>query len=252
MLLAACAMISPDSRTPPAELAPRGTLRAGIMYTNPVVAARDAATGELRGIAVDLARELARKSGLPLQLVGYETAARMLGDLNADKWDIAFTGVDADGAGDIAFAQPYIDSDGTFLVNGSSPLSAIGDVDREGVRVAVSEKSTLDLTLTRLLKRAQIVRAPGAGGALGLFNAGKADVLAGVRQQLDSVAAKNPGARLLEGRFMVISQGIALQKSRAAALPYLNAFIDEAKVSGFVAAAIARHNSGAAVRPPQP
>ena len=116
----------------------------------------------------------------------------------------------------------------------------------------MSEKSTLDLTLTRLLKRAQIVRAPGAGGALALFNAGKADVLAGVRQQLDSVAAKNPGARLLEGRFMVISQGIALQKSRAAALPYLNAFIDEARASGFVAEAIARHNSGAAVRPPQP
>ena len=44
----------------------------------------------------------------------------------------------------------------------------LADVDREGVRVAVSEKSTLDLTLTRLLKRAQIGRAPGAGGALAM------------------------------------------------------------------------------------
>ena len=131
LFLAACAVISPDNRTPPAELAPGGTLRAGIMYTNPVVAARDAATGELRGIAVDLARELARKSGLPLELVGYETAARMLGDLNANKWDIAFTGVDADGEGDIAFAQPYIDSDGTFLVNAASTLRSIAYVDRE-------------------------------------------------------------------------------------------------------------------------
>ena len=248
LLLASCA-VTPVGNSPPAALAPSGTLRVGIMYTNPVVAARDAATGDLRGVAVDLARELARTSGLPLELVGYETAARMLGDLNANKWDVAFTGVDPDGAGDIAFSQPYIDSDGTFLVNASSPLRAIADVDREGVRVAVSEKSTLDLTLTRLLKRAQIVRAPGAGGALALFSAGKADVLAGVRQQLDSVAAKNPGARIMEGRFMVISQGIALQSGRAAAIPYLNAFIDKAKASGFVATAIARHNSGAAVRP---
>jgi len=247
LLLESCA-IPPVNYAPPAELAPTGTLRAGIMYTNPVVAARDAATGELRGIAVDLARELARKSALPLELVAYETAARMLGDLNADKWDVAFTGVDPDGAGDIAFSQPYIDSDGTFLVNASSPLRVIADVDREGVRVAVSEKSTLDLTLTRMLRRAQIVRAPGAGGALALFSAGKADVLAGVRQQLDSVAAKNPGARLLDGRFMVISQGIAMQKARAAAVSYLDAFVDEAKASGFVAKAIERHNSRAVVR----
>jgi len=247
MLLASCAGTSMNT-TPPAELAPTGTLRVGIMYTNPVVAARDAASGELRGVAVDLARELGRRAGLPLELVGYETAARMLGDLNANKWDIAFTGVDPDGAGEIAFSLPYLDSDGTFLVAAQSPLRTIAEVDREGVRVAVSEKSTLDLTLTRTLKRAQLVRAPGAGGALALFAAGRADVLAGVRQQLQNVAAKNPGARIMDGRFMVIAQGIALPKSRAAAVGYLNAFVEDAKASGLVQQAIDQHNSRTTAR----
>ncbi len=241
LFFAACSIVPANNALPPAELAPAGTLRVGIMYTNPVVVARDAKSGELSGVAVDLARELGRRSGLPVELVGYETAARMLGDLNADKWDIAFTGVDPDGDGSIAFTQPYLDSDGTFLVLNQSPLRAIADVDREGVRVAVSEKSTLDLTLTRTLKRAQIVRAPGAGGALNLFNAGKADVLAGVRQQLLSVQAKNPQARIMAGRFMVIAQGIALPQARAKAAGYLNAFIDDARSSGLLAQAIERH-----------
>ena len=247
LFFAACAGTSTNNK-PPAELAPTGKLRVGIMYTNPVVAARDAATGELSGVAVDLARDLGRRSGLPLELVGYETAARMLGDLNANKWDIAFTGVDAEGGGDIVFSQPYLDSDGTFLVAAASTLRAITDVDRAGVRVAVSEKSTLDLTLTRTLKHAQLVRAPGAGGALALFAAGQADVLAGVRQQLQRVAEKTPGARIMDGRFMVIAQGIALPKSRAAAVPYLNAFVEDAKASGLVAQAIERNNSRATVR----
>jgi polar amino acid transport system substrate-binding protein len=243
--LGACAYAPSKDTVPAADLAPAGVLRAAIMYTNPVVASRDAATGELRGVAVDLARELGRRSGLPLQLVGYETAARMLGDVDAGSWDIAFTGVDPDGAGALAFTQAYLDSDGTFLVHADASLRTIADIDREGVRVAVSEKSTLDLTLTRTLKRATLVRAPGAGGALGLFNAGKADVLAGVRQQLQSVAAKNPAVHIMDGRFMVIAQGIALPKARAAAVPYLNDFITDARASGFVAQAIARHGSGA-------
>ncbi len=239
-LLASCAVTSMN-QTPPADLAPGGKLRIGIMYTNPVVAARDAKSGELSGVAVDLARELGRRSGLPFELVGYETLAYMLGDLNSGNWDIAFTGVDPDGSANLVFTQPYLDSEGTFLVPAKSPLFAIADVDRDGVRVAVSEKSTLDLHLTRTLKRAQLVRAPGSGGALALFAAGKADVLAGVRQQLLVVAAKHPGSRIMDGRFMVIAQGIALPKERAGAVSYLNAFVNDVKASGFVAQAIERN-----------
>ena len=141
----------------------------------------------------------------------------------------------------------YLESDGTFLVAGESPLRVIADVDREGVRVAVSEKSTLDVTLTGMLKRAQIVRTPGAVGAAGLYLAGKADVLAGVRQQLQNVAAKNPGTRIMDGRFMVIAQGTALPQAHAAAVGYLNAFVEDVKASGLVAQAIERHNSRATV-----
>src|SRR5690242_4395554 len=117
-------MISPAEYL---ELAPGGELRIAIMYSNPVTAARDAATGKLSGIAVDLACELGRSVGAPLQLVGYDTTARMLEDLGKDAWDVAFTAISPSHGGDLAFTTPYLETEGTFLVPPASPLKEISD-----------------------------------------------------------------------------------------------------------------------------
>ena len=98
-----------------ADLAPTGKVRVGIMYTNPVTALKDPATGQLIGIAVDLARELGRRTTLPVELVGYETAAYMMDGLKSGAWDVAFTGYDPEQTG-ISFAPSYLDTEGTFLV----------------------------------------------------------------------------------------------------------------------------------------
>ena len=60
-----------------AELAPSGTLRVGINYGNTVLVQRNATSGELSGLAPDLARELARRAGVPVELVPYDTAGKM-------------------------------------------------------------------------------------------------------------------------------------------------------------------------------
>ena len=150
-------MISPFEHS---DLLPTGKLRVGIMYTNPVVAAKDPGTGVLSGIAVDLARELARRVSAPIELVAYETTSGMLGDLRSGAWDIAFTAVAPDHAGEISFTAPYIETEGTYLVPAASPLRTIADVDRKGVRVAVSARSSLDLHLSRHLQRARPAQNP--------------------------------------------------------------------------------------------
>jgi len=58
-------------------LAPQGTLRAAINLGNPVLPQRGEANGGPRGISVDLARELGRRLGLPVELVSYEAAGRV-------------------------------------------------------------------------------------------------------------------------------------------------------------------------------
>jgi len=224
--------VSPAVR---ADLAPTGTLRAGINYGNAILAQGNPATGELRGIAVDLARELARRIGVPVALVPYDAAGKMTDAVKTGAWDVAFLAVDPARASEISFTAPYLEIEGTYLVPAGSPLRTIADVDRDGVRIAISAKSAYDLFLSRELKHAQIVLAPSIPASIELFGSDKLEAVAGVRQALVAAAAKIPGSRVLDGRFMVIPQAAGVPAGRDAGARYLREFIEDAKASGMVA-----------------
>jgi polar amino acid transport system substrate-binding protein len=65
-----------------AEFAPTGKLRAAINFDNPILASRDAATGEPGGISVALARELARRLAVPIEVDRKSTR------LNSSHWTL--------------------------------------------------------------------------------------------------------------------------------------------------------------------
>lgn len=235
------------------ELAPGGTLRAAINLGNPVLAGRDPAGGEPRGVSVDLARELARRLNLPLQLVPYTAAAQVVQAIRDGAVDLAFVAIDPLRGADIAYTPPYVVIEGAYLVRQDSPIRRNEEVDRPGIRVAVGKGSAYDLFLQRELKQATLVGAPNSQEVVNLFMAQNLEVAANVRQQLEADARRVPGLRLLDGRFMAIQQAMGIPKAREAAIPALRAFIEEMKASGFVAQALARHGiQGAAVAPPAP
>jgi polar amino acid transport system substrate-binding protein len=231
-------------------LAPTGKLRVGINYGNPVLATRDPASGELRGVAVDLARELAKSVNTAVELVGFESAGQMVAALHAGAWDMAFLAIDAQRADEIDFTAPYIEIEGTYLVPGDSPLRTVEDVDRDGVRIGVSANSAYDLFLKRSIKHAQLVPAADPSAAFELLLAGKVDAVAGVRQSLMANAARLPGSHVFTGRFMAIQQALGIPKGRDEAANYLREFIEHAKASGLVARAIEKAGvSGVSVPP---
>jgi len=228
-------MISPALRS---DLAPTGKMRVGINYANPVLATKDPANGELRGVAVDLARELGRRLDLPVELVGYDAAGKMVERLKSGEWDIAFLAVDPGREDEITFTAPYLEIEGTYLVPSGSPLHAVADVDRKGVRIALAAGAAYDLFLSRNIKHAELVHAPNPTAAFELLVAGKADALAGVKQTLVTNAGKVPGSRVLDGRFMAIGQALGIPRGRDFGALYLREFIEEVKASGLVAQAI--------------
>jgi polar amino acid transport system substrate-binding protein len=249
-LLSACATSS-GVRPEAKEIVPEGSLRAAINFGNPVLAQKDPSTGEPRGVSVDLARELGRRLGVPVELVTYQSAGNVFEAARSGAWDVAFLAVDPGRAGDIAFTAPYLVIDGTYLVPADSPLRNIEDVDREGVRVAVGRKSAYDLYLSRTLKRARIVRADTSPGAIDLFLHEKLEAAAGVKQMLVRAAKENPAVRVLDGRFMAIEQAMGMPKGREGGVRYLREFVEEMKASGFVARSL--HASGqqdAEIAPP--
>ena len=236
------------------DLAPTGKLRAAINLGNMVLAQKDPATGELRGVTVDLARELGRRLGLPVEFVPFDAAGKVFEALKTGVWDIAFLAIEPVRAAEIAFTAPYVIIEGVYMVPTNSPLRTVEEVDRDGVRIAVNKGSAYDLFLTRTLKHAQLVRAENG---IDLFIKDKLDVAAGVKQPLVEFAKTNPNVRLIDGRFMEIRQAMGTPKlryqGREAAPRYLHSFVEEMKASGFVAKALERSNQpDAAVAPPAP
>jgi polar amino acid transport system substrate-binding protein len=228
------------------DLAPTGKLRAAINLGNMVLAQGTAQ--EPRGITPDLARELGRRIGLPVELVTFDGAAKAFDALKSGALDIGFLAIEPVRAAEVTFTAPYVIIEGVYMVPTGSALKSTADVDREGVRIAVNKGSAYDLYLTRTLKHAKLVR--GDSG-VELFIADKLEAAAGVKQPLVEFAKKNPNVQVMAGRFMEIQQAMGTPKGRDAAARYLSAFVEEMKASGFVAKALERSNQpDAAVAPP--
>jgi polar amino acid transport system substrate-binding protein len=250
-LLGSCASapsVTPQVRS---ELAPTGKLRVGVNFQNALLTRKDPATGEASGIVLDLAHELGRRLGAPVEIVPYPTAGHLADAVKTGAWDVAFLAADPQRANAIAFTAPYLEIETTYLVPAGSPFRRVEDVDREGVRIAVGAKGGPDLALTRILKHAQLVRAPSTAAATRLFATDKLDALAGLKPGLVQEAEKMPGSRVLEGRFSVVGQAAGTHKDRVIGAKYLGEFIEDIKTSGLVARVIEKNGiRGVSIAPP--
>jgi len=255
-VLAACTSQPPAAGDRPsagvaAQLAPSGKLRAAINFGNPILATREGPNGPPRGVSVDLARELAKRLGVEAELVLYSAAGKVTEGAKAKEWDVAFVAIDPARAADMDYSAPYVIIEGAYLVPRASPITANEQVDRAGNRVVVGRGSAYDLYLSRELKNAKLVHAPTSPAVVDTMVAENAEVAAGVKQQLQADAKRVPNVRLLDGRFMVINQAMAIAKGRPEATRYVAAFVEEMKRTGFVADALKRHDiEGAAVALP--
>ncbi len=230
------------------ELAPTGRLRVAINLGNVVLAQKDAATGEFRGVSPDLARALGARLGVPVELNPFDAAGKAFEALKAGAIDIVFLAIEPVRAAEIAFTAPYVIIEGVYMVPSDSPLRTVAEVDRPGIRIGVNKNSAYDLFLTRTLKHAALVH--GESG-VDLFLRDKLEAAGGIRQPLAAFVRVHPGLRLIDGRFMEIRQAMGTARGRDAGARHLHAFVEEMKASGFVADALRRSNQGdAEVAPP--
>jgi polar amino acid transport system substrate-binding protein len=234
-----------------AALAPTGTLRVALNMSNTLLTATDPATGEPCGLAADLGRELGQRLGVPVVLLPYPNPGVLADAASTGVWDVGFIGAEPQRAQEIDFTAAYVEIEATYLVPPGSPLQAIAEVDRPGIRIAVPDRSAYELYLSRSLQHAQLVRIPGADNAFKRFVADKLDALAGLRPRLVADHDALPGSRLLDGNFTAVQQAAGTPKGRPVGDQYLRAFIEDIKSTGLVAQTIAKHNvRGLTVAPP--
>ena len=232
------------------QLAPTGTLRAGINLGNFLLVTGKSPSGDPEGVAPDMARAIAERLGVKLELVPFKTPGELADAAGSDFWDIGLIGAEPARAERIAFSAAYVEIEATYLVPAGSALRSIAEVDRPGIRIAVSARSAYDLWLVRNIRQAQLVHADGIDAAFNLFVNDKLEALASLRPRLLTDVVKLPGARILGGQFTAVQQAVGTARTNVAAAAFLRGFVEEAKASGFVASLIARHHvAGLSVAP---
>lgn len=233
-----------------AELAPTGVLRAGINLSNFLLVTGRSEKSEPIGVAPDMAREIAASLGVPVTYVSFKSPGELADQVNNNVWDIGLIGAEPQRAASISFTAAYVEIEATYMVPKNSPIKSIADVDKPGVRIAVSARSAYGLWLENNIKHATLLPVSGLDAAFNKFVDEKLDVLAGLRPGLLKDIEKAPDMKILDGKFSAVQQAVGTPKPNAAGATYLANFVENAKRSGLVASLIERHKvKGLSVAP---
>ena len=230
--------MSPDVLS---QLAPTGTLRAGINLGNFLLVTGRSASGEPEGVAPGMARAIADRLGVPIRYVPYPKPGELADAAGSGAWDIGLIGAEPARAERIAFTAAYAEIEATYLVPPGSAIASVAEVDRPGVRIAVTARAAYDLWLERNIRQASLVRSDSLDGAYQRFVDDGLEVLAGLRPRLLADAEALPGSRILPGQFTAVQQAVGTARGNAAGAAFLRDFVEEAKASGLVARLIAQH-----------
>ena len=225
-----------------AELAPSGTLRAGLNLSNfLLVSSRDADGGPI-GVAPDMARAIADRLGVAVQYVLYPNPGALADAAGTGAWDIGLLGAEPARAEKIEFTPAYVEIQSTYLVPPGSPLHSIAEIDQPGIRIASTARTAYGLWLDRNIQHAEIVHATTIDEAFDIFQRDRLDVLSGLRPRLLTDLHRLPGARILDGQFTAVQQAIGTLRQNAAASRFLRDFVADAITSGVVADLILKHD----------
>ena len=221
----------------PAGIAPTGSLRIAIAVgpaASTFWATRDPASGQARGVTVELAKAAAAKLRVPLKLVEYQNSGEIAAAAAKDVWDISFMPADAEREKFVDQGPPYVVYESTYLVRAGSDIKTIADVDRPGIRVGAIEGTATSRTVARSLKRASLARFPKPEAAAELLGTGQLDALAMGTDALIDLAKGLPGTRVLDEPVQSTGVVIAVPKNRPAARDWAARFVEEAKQDGTV------------------
>ena len=223
----------------PADLAkafaPTGTLRVGVLMVTYFALADPA--GGLTGVVPDLGRELARRLGVPAQLVRFDNPIAVIEAFRKGELDVTFIGITADRAAAFDFGPVVLDLQTTYLVPAASPITRIDEIDRPGVRLLVPARSAQEAQLKKTLTQATMisVAVENPKPAVEMLAAGEADAFSHVVPMLVSAQRMLAGSRILPGSYYNVPIAIGFAKDRPAAVKdFAEKFAGDVIKSGFV------------------
>jgi polar amino acid transport system substrate-binding protein len=218
-----------------AILAPTGKLRIGVYYGSPTSLVRDSKTGEFHGLSFDLGQELARRLNVPFEQVSYQRISEVLDGVVKGEVDFTIGNSTPARAAQVAFSQTLLTIELGYLVTATSPITTIADVERPGLRVGVTQNSTSQGTIPKLLPNAVVVPAQNYKRGIEMLEHGEIDTYATNKPTLFEMSDQMPGSRILEERWGEEHLAVAIPKEHAAGLEYIKRFVEDVQSNGLVA-----------------
>jgi polar amino acid transport system substrate-binding protein len=221
------------------DIAPGASLRAVYLAGNPAQAVQDRQTGAIRGASADIARELGKRLGKPVELKPLPNPQSVIDAVAGGTADIGFVAFAPSRMGTVEFSQTYMFVQQSFLVLEASRMRAIADVDRAGQKIAGGHNDSVTLYMKRKFKQATVIEIESDPGEIKRrLLAREIDAFAANRQRLTTLMKDAPGTRLLPGSLFGVPQTIIVPKGKTAALAAINRTIDELRTSGFLESAV--------------
>ena len=216
------------------KLAPKGFLRAGINLSNFLLVTGKKSNGDPEGVSPDMAKALADELGVNLKLIPFARPGELADAVSENIWDIGNIAVEPERSKTINFSSPYALIESTYLVRSNLNINTSTDVDMEGIRIAVAERSAYDLWLTQNITKAKLVRAKSIGESFSIFQDNNLEVLAGLRPKLIDELSKTNDCKILPDAFTFIKQCIGFKPGNPEVETFINNFINNSIKNGFV------------------
>jgi polar amino acid transport system substrate-binding protein len=213
-------------------LVPTGVLRVGVYLGSPTSLVRVGPSGESFGIALELGKALGQQLGVPVQVIEFPRVAEVIAAIKDEKVDMTFTNATAARAKEIDFTAPMLQLELGVLVSINSSIRNFGDVDKQGVRLGVSQGSSSQSVLGQRLKQTTIVPVPSLEVAASKLQSKELDAFATNKGILFELNEKLPGFQVLQDRWGLENLAIAIPKGRQDTLPFLNVFAQKVHESG--------------------
>ena len=229
-------------------LAPQGKLRVGVYFGSPTSMVRDSKTNEVHGLSFDLGQELARRLNVPFEQVSYQRISDVLEGMKAGDVDFTVSNSTPARAASVTFSQNLLTIELGYLVAAASPITVIADIQRAGLRIGVTQGSTSQGTIPKLLPNATVVPSENYKRGIEMLEQGEIDTYATNKPTLFEMSDQMPGSRVLEGRWGEEHLAVAIPKGREAALEYIQHFVQEVQSNGLLAQSVERAGLRGAVK----
>ena len=193
--------------------------------------------GEVVGVDVDIAREIAKYLGKTLVVkdIAFDSIINEVKTGKAD-FGAACISYSDDRAKNVDFSINYAVSKQVVIVNNNSSITNVNEISNK--KIAVQLGSIADTFVTEKYKSANVVRQKKYLAAIEDLKTGKVDCVVMDELPAKEIVSKNEGIKILDGSLTNDSYGMVVKKGNKELLDAINMVLqnlkDEGKIDEFI------------------